>query len=298
LLKTVEFLKLTKERITDTLHEIRIAIRDIQPYIERHTLYLVDQTHKGNNVLFEGAQSYGLDLGHGTPPFTTSSSTQAGAAFVGGDLPPRMLRNTNGVTKIIKSRVGHGPFISEFGGKRSEDHSMDNYGQKHTQNVEAALFDTEELLKSDDPFYVGIALRMIGGEYGVSTGRPRRIGMPDTVQMRHAALANGVDELFITKCDLLRDFARTRIGKIPLVVGYELDGKKIDYVPATAEEMYRVKAEIAYRPAFTDDISGVRHWEDLPKALQNFVYEIEDRSDTNVAGIGNGPGHYQIIIRD
>lgn len=274
--------------VQQQIEELRKSFALIAPYIERDTLYLQNRVRKGCCVLFEGAQSYMLDVSRGTSPYVTSSNTGAGAPYVGGDLSPEFHRKTIGVAKVPMSRVGNGPFPSEFGGVESEGYCMEDGGKTHTREQEQSL-DAASLLQSDDPFEVGIALRKLSGEYGTGTGRPRRIGALDLVQLRYSIRVNGVNELHINKCDLLREFSRTRQGTIPIVTSYDLRGQIIDYVPGTTRAHREVRCHTEQRPAFSQNIGAARTPADLPPELIALLEEIERTVDCKIAGIGVGP---------
>jgi len=254
------------------------------------------RVEKGARVLFEGAQSVMLDITKGSVPFVTSSNTIASAAYFGGDLSAKYHRKTFGVVKALMSRVGYGPFPPEFGGRKSELYTLEFNGDKpkYTKETEKT-YNLEKLIKSSDDFEIGIALRMLSGEYGTGTKRPRRVGMFDLVQLAHVVKANGVDELIITKCDLLKEYARTKKAKMPVVTGYKLDGKSIDYVPGATSAFYRVKTVIEYSDAFADDISEVRTFAKLPKPAQVFVKQVEKAAGCKVIGLGVGPRRDQYI---
>jgi len=277
------------------MDSLKRALEAVAPYVEHNTLFMTKQVISGNNVLFEGAQSFMLDNVKGTFPYVTSSTTVAGSAYTGGDLPPNHHRKTMGVAKAIMSRVGHGPFVSEFGGKESERYCMEDSGRKHTKDFEAAL-NPEELLRSEDPFKVGIALRILGNEYGASTGRPRRTGSLDLMQLAYAIRCNGVDELFLNKCDLLTDFSRTFMKGIPVVDGYKLDGRDIDYVPSSTSDHDRISHHVRILPGFDKPIGDVRENKDLPQELLAFLEEIKGFCACHIAGIGVGPSREQFVM--
>lgn len=269
----------------------------VKEYIEPDTLFLEKKAQKGAKILFEGAQSIMLDITKGSVPFVTSSNTVTAAAYVGGDLSPAYHRKTIGVAKAIMSRVGNGPFASEFGGDRSEKYCMavgKDGVSKYPQAVEAK-YDIEKLLKSGDYFDIGVALRVLSYEYGTVSARPRRVGMFDLVQLKYAILMNGVNELMINKCDMLNVFARTKRGVLPIVNGYKLDGAEIDYVPGTVKAYYNVKAEVEYKKCFKEDITGVRKFAKLPKELQSLLKEIEKFCGCRIAGVGVGPERDQFV---
>ena len=271
---------------------------ELEHYICRDPLWLDKQVRGGKNVLFEGAQASMLDVTKGTVPFVTSSHTVAGSAYVGGGLSPRYHRKTMGVAKLVMSRVGNGPYASELGGTRSElycDKKDENGKTVHTKEYEQANYSVNELIQSEDLFDVGIALRMIGNEYGVRTKRPRRIGMFDLVALMHHCSVNGVDELYLTKFDCLHDYARTSLPGIPIVTGYKLEGQRIDYVPGSSKAYRAVVPEVTYLPHLKQDISGMRTRTKLPHEAQVLLDYVENYTGCKVAGIGVGPDREQFI---
>lgn len=276
--------------------EFAQAAEGILRYIEPDTLFMSKLVGKGLKVLFEGAQSFMLDVVKGSVPYVTSSSTLAAAAYVGGDLPPRFHRKTIGVAKAIMSRVGWGPFVSELGGARSEEYCMTPRPGENVKETESRL-DPDALIASADPFEVGIALRVLGNEYGATTGRPRRVGYLDLVQLAYAVKANGVDEIYLNKCDTLRDFARTRTGTMPVIAGYRWGERSIDYVPASAD-VYRGIGLLADQlPSFGADISAARSAAQLPNELTGLIERIESVA-CPVRGIGVGPRREQYVLMD
>ncbi len=281
------------------INEIIDALTSVKNYVEMDPLYLQKKVEKGSKVLFEGAQSAMLDVSRGSVPFVTSSSTLASAAYVGGDLPVFYHRKTIGIAKAVMSRVGNGPFPSEYGGKKSEIYciaSEKDGRPKYRAEVEEKL-DVERLLTSGDSFKIGMALRILSGEYGTRTTRPRRIGMFDLVQLSYSSKMNGVDELIINKCDTLSFYGKTKKRKIPVVNDYKLDNKTIDYLPSSSDATYRVLPNVVYWNAFTRDITNIRKFADLPKELKEFIANVEKATDTKVTGIGVGPERDQFIKR-
>jgi adenylosuccinate synthase len=279
------------------IFELREGFEFIREFVEVDPLYLQKKVEGGQNVLFEGAQSVMLDPVKGAVPYVTSSHTIAAAAFVGGDLSLKYYRKTVGVAKVLMSRVGHGPFASELGGRKSEEYTMatnESGGSKYTAEYEKTL-DINTLIRSHDEFEVGQAMRVLSNEYGVVTRRPRRIGNLDLVQLKYACRINNVDELVLTKVDLLCEYSKTLGKKIPMVSAYKLDGAEIDYVPTEPETYYRVEGESTYFEAFSGDISGVRDFDLLPGELKNIVGRIEKFCDCRVTGLGVGPERDQYI---
>lgn len=276
---------------------LRQALDSVAPFIEKDTLFLQRQVQNGGRVLFEGAQAFMLDVNKGSVPFVTSSGTTAAAAYTGGDLSPNFHRKTIGIAKVLMSRVGHGPFTSEFGGTLSEDYCMaqDSAGNSlHSREVEAT-YNLEERIKSDNPLEVGQALRVLSAEYGTVTGRPRRIGAFDLVQLAYAVKTNGIDSLVLTKCDLVQAYSRTQDGRIPLVVGYELDGERIDFVPASTATYARVKPVYEYLEGFSEDISHCRSASELPASLRQMIERTEQLTGAKVEGLGVGPDREQYV---
>ncbi len=273
------------------------AANKILPYIESDTQFMLRQVESGSRVLFEGAQSAMLDVTKGTVPYVTSSNTVAGFAYVGGDLPVSYHRKTIGVAKAVMSRVGHGTFISEFGGKSSEAYCMEGGGYIHNKEAEAKL-DPSELLASGDPLKVGMALRILGNEYGASTGRPRRIGMLDLIQLEYAIKTNGVNELFLTKADALSEFSRANMPGIPLVTGYKLGNEDINFVPASAADCDAVTPSISYLPTFSGKLSGTDSFSSLPNSLLKIINAIESSAKCTIFGVGIGPKRDEYILRE
>ena len=292
----VEAYDIKDQDIDQTMKEIREAFDQVSKFIEHDPLFMEKQVSSGKNVIFEGAQSVMLDVVKGSVPYVTSSHTVAAAAYVGGDLSSKYHRKTIGVAKAVMSRVGHGPFPSEIGGMESEEYCMASENGKPTYGraVEAE-YDVKEHLASGEPMKVSKGLRILSGEYGTVTTRPRRIGYLDLVQLSFAARSNGVDELFLNKCDILNAFINCKDQKIPAVVGYELEGEKIDYFPASTKEGYAVKPEVKYYNAFGGDLSEIREPDQLPEEVKIFLKDVEEYTGSRINTIGVGPGRDQCV---
>lgn len=198
-------------------------VEAIRPLVARRPDHLTARVTAGARVLFEGAQSVMLDVVHGQQPYVTSSHTVPAQAYVGGDLPPRHHRMTIGVAKAVMSRVGSGPFPSELGAERAAAYFERACQEGRGRAEELAEFDPDRLLASDDPFDLGIAMRMLTGEYGSGTGRPRRIGMLDLVQLREIVAAFGIDVLYVNKVDCLELYERSHFGGVPLLTAEDGD---------------------------------------------------------------------------
>lgn len=278
LAKSTDDLKHLGMQLVQGLQE---SIEFLTPYIASSRDYLVERLSDGAKVLFEGAQSYMLDVVHGDVPYVTSSHTSVSAAYVGGDAPPSFHRQAFGIVKLVMSRVGRGPFPSEFGGEVSNDYCTLEGGKTHTRDYEKKSFNPEDLMKTGEAFKIGQALRMFSGEYGTGSGRPRRIGMLDLAQLRAAVLANGINLLFLTKCDCLREFNLTPAKEIPVVTHYESDFKPV----------------VKSYPAFDSVIEVAEGFEKIPTGLREIISDIEEISGANVMGIGVGPHRNQLIFK-
>ncbi len=210
-----------------------------------------------NNILFEGAQALMLDVDFGTYPFVTSSSPTTGGVAIGAGVPPTSLQNLIGVSKAYCTRVGNGPFPTEL-----EDET-------------------------------GEHIRKVGHEYGASTGRPRRCGWLDLVALRYSCMINGITHLVITKLDVLSGF-----DKIKACIAYETSqGKLIDAFPATTDELASYKAVYKELDGWSEDISKIKSFDELPKSAQDYLHFIEDYLGIEVYLVSVGPERSQNIIR-
>jgi adenylosuccinate synthase len=209
------------------------------------------------SVLAEGAQGAFLDVIHGTQKFVTSSFTTAGSACANLGVGPVMVDNVVGVIKAYITRVGEGPMPTE--------------------------------LKND----LGIQIREKGGEYGTTTGRPRRCGWFDAVLGLKSIYLNGYTELALTKLDVL-----TGIENIEICVGYELDGETIGYPPESTAQLARCQPIYEDMPGWTEDITAIEDYGDLPKNAAAYVERLEDLLGVDISAVSVGPGREQTIFRE
>jgi adenylosuccinate synthase len=227
----------------------------LKPYVV-DTALLLDQALKaGKNVLLEGSQGTLLDVDHGTYPFVTSSNPTAGGASTGSGIGPTKITRVIGILKAYTTRVGSGPFPTE-------------------------LFDED-----------GDALRKIGGEVGVTTGRNRRCGWFDAPIARYAVRVNGLTDFFLTKLDVL-----TGWEKIPVCVAYEVDGVRVDELPASQTDFHHAKPIYEYLPGWKENISKAKTVAELPKNAQEYVKFLEKVSGAPISAIGVGPGRDETIV--
>jgi len=244
--------------VDEVLDEYLGYAQILKPYVV-DTALLLDQALKaGKNVLLEGSQGTLLDVDHGTYPFVTSSNPTAGGASTGSGIGPTKITRVIGILKAYTTRVGSGPFPTE-------------------------LFDED-----------GDALRKIGGEVGVTTGRNRRCGWFDAPIARYAVRVNGLTDFFLTKLDVL-----TGWEKIPVCVAYEVDGVRVDELPASQTDFHHAKPIYEYLPGWKENISKAKTVADLPKNAQEYVKFLERVSGAPISAIGVGPGRDEtIVVRD
>jgi adenylosuccinate synthase len=206
----------------------------LRPYVRDTASYLYEAVKSGKEILLEGAQGTLLDIDHGTYPFVTSSNSSSGGACTGLGLGPTKIDHVMGVAKAYTTRVGNGPFPTEFDEVFSEK------------------------------------VRKLGGEYGAVTGRPRRCGWLDMVQLKYAMMVNGIDELAITKLDVL-----DTLEELKVCVGYKVNGTKIDYPITDARKLDIVEPIYESMPGWNADTSKARKFADLPQKAQNYLQFIE-----------------------
>jgi len=219
----------------------------LEPYVADTALLLNNALDANKVVLLEGGQGTLLDVDHGTYPFVTSSNPTAGGASTGSGIGPTRITRVVGILKAYTTRVGSGPFPTE-------------------------LFDAD-----------GEALRTIGGERGVTTGRPRRCGWFDAPIARFATRVNGLTDIFLTKLDVL-----TGWEQIPVCVAYDVDGERCDEIPMTQTGFHHAKPIYEYLPGWSEDISGARALADLPANARSYVQYLQDVSGTRISAIGVG----------
>ena len=244
------------DQTTDEL--LRLGER-LKPYVANTSLILNKALDDGKTVLFEGAQATMLDVDHGTYPFVTSSNPTAGGACTGTGVGPTKIDRVIGVAKAYVTRVGEGPFPTE------------QFGEE------------------------GDWLRAQGHEYGVTTGRPRRCGWFDAVVTRYASQVNGLTDIVLTKLDVL-----TGLKEIPICVAYEVENAdgtvtRYDDMPTDQAAFTAAKPIYETMPGWSEDISQVHRFEDLPATCQAYVKRLEEISNCRISVIGTGPQRDHII---
>jgi len=242
--------------IDETVDELLTNADRLRPMVADTPLVLNRALDEGKTVVFEAGQATMLDVDHGTYPFVTSSSATAGGACTGSGVGPTRIDRVVGVAKAYTTRVGEGPFPTEL---------LDETGEW---------------------------LRKTGGEYGTTTGRPRRTGWFDAVVTRYAGRVNGLTDLVVTKLDTL-----TGLEKIPVAVAYDVNGVRHDEMPLDQSDFHHAKPIYEEFDGWWEDISLCRSFDDLPLNAQRYVLALEDMSGTRVSSIGVGPGREATIIR-
>jgi adenylosuccinate synthase len=228
--------------------------RELETYAADTSFVVQEDVRQGKRVLFEGAQGSLLDLEHGTYPFVTSSNTVAGNACAGSGIGPTSIDLVMGVSKAYTTRVGEGPFPTE--------------------------------LKDD----TGERMRKRGGEFGATTGRPRRCGWFDAVVVNHALRTSGVRETVITKLDVLSEFDRIRI-----CTGYRLDGRVIDRVPPCVEQLERVEPVYEEMDGWKTDLRVAQGISDLPVQARAYLRRLEELTGTRIGMVSTGPDRNETL---
>lgn len=244
--------------VEETVQEHVALAQRLRPYVADVSEIVAEALAAGKTLLCEGAQGTLLDLDHGTYPFVTSSSCVAGGALAGLGFGPGYVARVIGVSKAYTTRVGAGPFPTEL---------------------------TDE---------VGVRIREAGGEYGTTTGRPRRCGWLDLPILRYAVQVNGLTELALTKLDVL-----TGIHPLRVAVAYEREGQRTERFPGEygAEELLQWRPVYEELPGWEEDIRSARRWEDLPPQAQAYVLRIEEAIGVPITLIGVGPGREETVHR-
>jgi adenylosuccinate synthase len=255
--KNVYLVQILKEKsfeFSEIFKEYLDYKKQIEKYVKNTSLVLFEEIQRGKHILFEGAQGALLDLDHGTYPYVTASNTVAGNACAGSGIGPTVIDSVIGVAKAYTTRVGEGPFPTEL-----KDH-------------------------------IGEKIRERGGEYGATTGRPRRCGWFDAVVVNHSIRINGIRRMTITKLDVLSDF-----DKIKVCVGYRLDGKVYHHVPSNLEMLERSEPVYEELNGWKTEIKGARNFSDLPPNAQRYIRRIEELIDTKVTMISVGSERNETI---
>ena len=245
-------------KVADIFEELMGYKKMVEPYVCDVSTYLWEAIKEGKNILLEGQLGTLKDPDHGIYPMVTSSSTLAAYGAIGAGIPPYEIKQVIAVCKAYSSAVGAGAFVSEIFGDEA----------------------TELRNRGGD-----------GGEYGATTGRPRRMGWFDCVASRYGCRLQGAPDVAFTVLDVLG-----YLDEIPVCIGYEIDGKVTKEFPTTyllekAKPVYKVL------PGWKCDITGIRNYEELPKECREYVEFVEKELGFPITMVSNGPGREDIIFR-
>jgi adenylosuccinate synthase len=224
--------------------------------ITNGVVWLNEQIKAGKRVMFEGAQGAMLDVDHGTYPYVTSSNTTAGGVCTGLGVAPKHIHQVIGVAKAYTTRVGGGSFPTE----------LDNEHGEH--------------------------LRRRGNEFGTVTGRPRRTGWLDLPVLRTAAMLNGLDQLAVTKMDVLDEF-----DEIPVCTSYKVSGDTWNTYPAFAVAHNDYRPEYRVFKGWKQSTAGITSYDELPQAAKDYIRFIEDETGAKASIISTGPRREETIVR-
>ena len=230
----------------------KTAAEYLAPFVKDTVLTVNRAIKAGKKILCEGAQGMWLDIDHGTYPYVTSSNTTSGGACTGAGIAPKHIGTVWGVMKTYTTRVGEGPFPTEL---------LDSSGEE---------------------------LRQAGGEFGATTGRPRRCGWFDAVASSYSCLVNGVDNLAMTKMDVL-DY----LDELKICTAYKIDGKITKDMPTSSEILTKVEPIYETMPGWNCPTTEIRKWEDLPVNAQKYLERIAELVDARIAIVSVGPKREQ-----
>ena len=240
----------------ELMKELDEAIAELRPFICNTTNILHEAIATNKPILLEGAQGCLLDVDHGTYPFVTSSSPTSGGACTGSGVPPLAITHALGITKAYCTRVGNGPFPTEL---------LDETGEE---------------------------LRKKGHEFGATTGRPRRCGWLDLVALKYAVRLNGMNELALTKMDVMDGFK-----EINVCTSYKIDGEETSVFPLALHEIEKIEPVYTSLPGWDVDISGMTNSDDLPKNAKSYIAYIEEYIGVKFTLISTGPKRTETILR-
>lgn len=237
------------------ISKLKEAAQKLRPYIANTSAILHDAVAADRDILLEGAQGSMLDLDHGTYPYVTSSCPTAGGACTGSAIPPTAINKVMGISKAYCTRVGHGPFTTELDGE------------------------------------IGEKLRAEGQEFGATTGRPRRCGWIDLVALKYAARVNGLNELTITKLDILDDFK-----EIKLCTEYEIDGQRTDVFPVDLSDINAIEPKFTTMPGWQQSLEDCSSYDELPSNAKDYLQFIQDYLELDLTILSKGPKRSETII--
>ena len=243
----------------DLLEELHNYKKMVEPFVCDTSAYLWNASKEGKKILLEGQLGSLKDPDHGIYPMVTSSSTLAAYGAIGAGIPPYEIKKIVTVVKAYSSAVGAGAFVSEIFGDEAD-----------------------ELRKRGGD----------GGEFGATTGRPRRMGWFDCVASKYGCRIQGTTDVAFTVLDVLG-----YLDEIPVCVGYEIDGEVTTDFPTTAK-LEKAKPVLKKLPGWKTDIRGIKNYEELPENCRKYIEFIEEQIGFPITMVSNGPGRHDIIYRN
>ncbi len=230
--------------------------KTIDPYVTDTSLLLNQAIKEGKKIIVEGAQGALLDIDHGTYPFVTSSNPTSGGACTGLGIPPTAIKEIIGIVKAYATRVGNGPFPTELENE------------------------------------IGEQLRSQGHEFGATTGRKRRCGWLDLFALKYSVMVNGINNIALTKLDVLDNFETIKV-----CVGYSQNGKKLKSLPADVQSYENLELEYVEFPGWKTNLTGIKEYDKLPDNVKTYIKFIEEYTETKVGLISVSPDRADSIIR-
>ena len=243
----------------DLYNELQEYKKMIEPFVCDTSLFLFEAIKNGKNILLEGQLGSLKDPDHGIYPMVTSSSTLAGYGAIGAGIPPYEIQKIITVCKAYSSAVGAGAFVSEIFGEEAD-----------------------ELRRRGGD----------GGEFGATTGRPRRMGWFDCVASKYGCRMQGTTDVAFTVLDVLG-----YLDEIPVCTGYEIDGKVTTEFPPT-HLLEKARPVLEKLPGWKSDISGIKEYEKLPENCRRYIEFVEEHIGYPITMVSNGPGREDIIYRE
>ena len=250
--KILKLKPLDKNSMFEKLAQLGVRLK---PFVTDVPVLIDSKMKQGRHLLFEGAQGANLDMDHGTYPYVTSSNTVAGQACVGAGIGPTKIDAVIGICKAYTTRVGGGPFPTEL---------------------------------SDE---TGERLRAFGGEYGATTGRPRRCGWLDLVALRHSIRLSAISHLAVTKLDVLSGFETIKVA-----TAYKSSGATMENMPANLEMYSDLELVYDELPGWDEPLNNIKSYDDLPKNCKAYLGYIEDKLGVQATIISVGPKRDETIV--
>ncbi|MBU0628012.1 MAG: adenylosuccinate synthetase [Nanoarchaeota archaeon] len=284
------------KRVADFIKENNKEAKKLRPLVKETYLIINEAIDSGKKVLIEGAQGALLDIDHGTYPFVTSSNPTTGGACTGLGIGPTKISNSIGIFKAYITRVGGGPFTTELGTEqqtKSEESLSELKSKLSKDGFEHLYRKIIHQANQSDEYSEGRLLRIQGGEYGTTTGRPRRTGWFDAVAAKYSIMINGLSSIVITKLDVL-----SNLRKLKICTHYEIDGKKTGRFPLNLEELKKAKPVYIEMDGWDEDLTKITEFKKLPEKARKYLEKIEEILKTKISILKIGPKRNQTIVVD